>query len=79
MSTISWEWLQKLNTSLYIPNVCGVGVVTIVVPLLVDEHALANASGIQMGARQQLFRIHTELFDAHVLVLVQASNNEQTI
>ena len=52
---------------------------TIVVTLLVDEHALANATGIQMGARQQLFKIHTELFDAHVLVLVQASNNEQTI
>jgi hypothetical protein len=60
------------------------GVVTIVllvvvVTLLVDEHVLPNARGIQMGTKQQLFRTHTDVFDAHAFVLVQASNNEQSI
>lgn len=64
------------NSNVYIP-VCGVGVVTTAVPLLVEEHVVDNASGIQIGVRQQLFITQTDVFDAHVLEVVHVSSNEQ--
>jgi hypothetical protein len=42
-------------------------------------HALLNANGIQIGAGQHVFMMHTDLFVAHCFELLHKSNNEQTI
>ncbi len=38
---------------------------------------LVNDNGIHTGAEQQVLITHTDVFVAHLLVVVHASNNEQ--